>query len=81
MEKATVLVHRNCRRMEILLPGEVVPEPGVPPYSDNARIHLDLALFESASFARERRLSMYFTLPRHPFGMSISCFGQNEQKR
>jgi hypothetical protein len=45
------------------------------------RIRLDSELFESASFARERRLSMEFTLPRRPLGMSISRFGQHEHKR
>jgi hypothetical protein len=64
--------------MEIRVTGEVVSEPGVPPYPDHARIRLDSELFESASFARERRFSMEFTLPCKPF---VPCFGQNEQKR
>jgi len=67
--------------MEIPLLGEIIPERGVPPYPDNARIRLDWELFESASFAHGRRLSMEFTLPRHPFGMSIPRFGQHEHKR
>jgi hypothetical protein len=67
--------------MEIPLSGEIVTEPDVPPYPDNARIRLHSELFESASFAREHWLSMEFTLPRHLFGMSISRFGQHEHNR
>jgi hypothetical protein len=64
------------------LSSEITPEPDVPPYPDNARIHLDWELFESASFASERQLSMEFSLPpRHPFGMSIPRFGQNEHDK
>lgn len=67
--------------MEIPLSGEIVTEPDVPPYPDNARIRLDSELFESALFARERRLSMEITLPRHPLAMSISRFGQHQHHR
>ncbi len=59
----------------------IVTEPDVPPYPDNACIRLDSELFESASFASERQLSMEFTLPRHSFGMSISRFGQQQPNR
>lgn len=67
--------------MEIFLSGEIVPEPGVPPYPDSARIRLDWESLESASFASERRFSMEFILPRHPFGMSLLRFSQYEHNR